>query len=63
MVKTKIVPSEPALTIEGETKMLIITDLHIGFESAFAHNEVFIGKNTTTNETISEIKKIIETEV
>ncbi len=59
MVTTKIVPSKPALILEGEKKNLIITDLHIGFESNLAANEIFVGKNTTINETISEIEEII----
>ena len=33
MVKIRIVPQSPALVIEGEKKSLVITDLHIGFES------------------------------
>ncbi len=60
MVKTTIIPSQPALLLEGENKNLIISDLHIGFESKFASNEIFIGKNTTTDETINEIESIID---
>ena len=60
MVKTIIIPSQPALLLQGKTKNLIISDLHIGFESKFASNEIFIGKNTTTDETINEIESIIE---
>lgn len=59
MVTTRIVPSKPALILDGEKKNLIITDLHIGFESNLAANEIFVGKNTTINETISEIEEII----
>lgn len=60
MVKTIAIPSQPALLLEGENKNLIISDLHIGFESKFASNEIFIGKNTTTDETINEIESIID---
>lgn len=60
MVKTVIVPSQPALLLQGENQNLIISDLHIGFESKFASNEIFIGKNTTTDETIKEIESIID---
>ncbi len=60
MVKTVIVPSHPALLLQGETQNLIISDLHIGFESKLATNEIFIGKNTTTDETINEIESIID---
>ena len=60
MVKTIIVPFQPALLLQGEKQNLIISDLHIGFESKLASNEIFIGKNTTTDETIKEIKSIID---
>jgi len=59
MVTTRIVPSKPALILEGKKKNLIVTDLHIGFESNLAANEIFVGKNTTINETISEMEEII----
>jgi len=61
MVVTKIVPSQAALILEGKTRNLVVTDLHIGFESSLASNDVFLGKNTSINETISEIYKIIDT--
>ena len=60
MVKTTIIPSKPALLLQGEHQNLIISDLHIGFESKLASNEIFIGKNTTTDETINEIESIID---
>lgn len=41
---------------------LIITDIHIGFESNLAANEIFIGKNSTIQNTISEITEIINSE-
>ena len=62
MLQTRIVPSKPALILEGEKKNLIITDIHIGFENSMASNEIFIGKNSTINETISEISEIIDAE-
>ena len=62
MLQTRIVPSKPALILEGEKKNLIITDIHIGFESSMASNQIFIGKNSTINETISEISDIIDAE-
>ena len=60
MVESKIVPSKPGLILQGEKRYLIVTDLHIGFESNFASNEIFVGKNTTVNETISELKEIVD---
>ena len=59
---TRIVPSQPALVLEGKSKDLVVTDLHIGFESALAGNNIFVGKNTTINETISQIEEILELE-
>ncbi len=60
MVETKIVPSKPALVIEGQNKSLVVTDLHIGFESKLALNNIFVGKNTSINETISDLETIID---
>lgn len=62
MVKSKIVPSKPALVLEGKNRNLIVTDLHIGFESGLSSNEIFVGKNTITDETIIELESIIQSE-
>jgi len=62
MLQTRIVPSKPALILEGERKSLIVTDIHIGFESIMTSNGIFVGKNSTINETISEISEIIDSE-
>lgn len=61
-MQTRIVPSKPALIVEGTRKNVVVTDLHIGFEGALASNEIFVGKNTTTLETIEEIESIINKE-
>ncbi|MEK0336274.1 MAG: hypothetical protein QQN41_02440, partial [Nitrosopumilus sp.] len=60
MLQTRIIPSKPALILEGEKKSLIVTDIHIGFENTLASNEIFIGKNSTINETIQELLEMIE---
>ena len=60
MVVTRIIPSQPALVLEGKTRNLIVTDLHIGFEANLASNNIFTGKNTSVNETIFELNKIID---
>jgi uncharacterized protein len=62
MLQTRIIPSKPALILEGEKKNLIVTDIHIGFESNMASNEIFICKNSTINETIQELSDIIDSE-
>ena len=59
MAQTKIVSGYPALMIEGDKKNLVITDLHLGFESKLALNSVFLGKNKTVNEITNEIEHII----
>jgi len=61
MLQTRIVPSKPALILEGKKKHLIVTDIHIGFENKLASNDIFIGKNSTINETIQELLEIIDT--
>lgn len=50
------------MVLEGKKKHIIATDLHIGFESSLASNEIFIGKNTSINETIEELSSVIEQE-
>ena len=62
MLQQRIVSQKPALVIEGQKKYLFVTDLHIGFESSFASNEIFLGKNTSINETIDELLSIVESE-
>ena len=60
MVQTKIIPGYPALMIKGTKKSLVITDLHLGFESKLSLNNVFLGKNKTVIEITKEIEKIIK---
>ncbi len=62
MLQTRIIPSKPALIVKGVKKNLIVTDIHIGFENSMVSNEIFIGKNSTINETIQELSEIIDVE-
>ena len=62
MLQTRIIPSKPALILKNEKKNLVVTDVHIGFESSMKSNEIFIGKNSTVNETIQELSEIIDAE-
>lgn len=62
MATSKIVPSKPALVLQGNKKHLVITDLHIGFEDNLAQNKIFVGKNTTLKESLDEISVIIDSE-
>ena len=59
MVQTRLVNNYPALIIEGKEKYLVITDLHLGFEGNLSQNNIFLGKNTTVNESIKEVEKIL----
>jgi len=60
MTQTKIIPGYPALMIESDKKSLVITDLHLGFESNLSLNNIFLGKNKTVAEITKEIEKIIK---
>ena len=62
MLQTRIIPSKPALVLEGEEKSIVVSDIHIGFENGMASNEIFIGKNSATNESIRELTNIIDSE-
>ena len=59
MAQTKIVSGYPALIIENDKKNLVITDLHLGFESKLALNNIFLGKNKTVKEMTSEVEYLI----
>ena len=62
MFQTRIIPNKPILVLEGSKKYLVITDIHIGFEGSMSSNKVFIGKNSSINETIQDLTEIIEDE-
>lgn len=62
MLHTRIIPARPAMILEGKKKSLVISDLHIGFESVLAAKGIFVGKNTAINETIEELSSIIDAE-
>ena len=62
MVVTRIIDSEPALILEEVKKNLVISDLHIGFEHKFSSNKNIVKKNSSINEIISNITKIIKKE-
>lgn len=62
MIKTAPIPGEPALVLQGEKRHLVMTDLHVGFESDLAQNKIFVGKNTTINESIEKIVSLLDKE-
>lgn len=57
MVKTRIIPSQPALVIDDTQKFLVVTDLHIGFEVAMISNDI----NIQPKEMVQEIHIALET--
>ena len=62
MVTTRIIDSEPALILESDKKNLVISDLHIGFEDKFSSSKSFVEKNSSVNDIISSVTKIIKNE-
>ena len=63
MVKTRIVESEPAMIMmEEERKYLLLADLHIGFESTFSANKIFLGSNSSIKQITTNAKKLIQSE-
>ena len=62
MVTTRIIDSEPALVVEEKRKNLVISDLHIGFEHSYSSNKNTSKRNSSVNEIISSVTKIIKKE-
>jgi putative SbcD/Mre11-related phosphoesterase len=57
MVKTRIVPSQPALVLEDTQRFLVVTDLHIGFEIGMISNDI----NVSPESIIEEIHLALDT--
>ena len=62
MVKTRIVPSQPALILEDEQRFLIISDLHIGFEIGMISNDINVRPEEMIQEIHSSLDSLIESE-
>ena len=62
MVLTRLVQSQPALILEDKKRYLVVTDLHIGFESRLVANDIHIGPEEIIAETVQSLEKIIESE-
>lgn len=62
MTQTRIVQSHAALILEEDKRYLVVSDLHIGFESTFAVNDIYIEPTTVVEETSKEIISITESE-
>jgi putative SbcD/Mre11-related phosphoesterase len=62
MAQTRIVQSHAALILEEKRRHLVITDLHIGFESTLAANDIYVEPKVIVQETFNEITSLIESE-
>jgi uncharacterized protein len=62
MVKTRIVPSQPALILEDDQRFLVITDLHIGFEIGMISNDINLRPEGMVEDIHSNIYSLIESE-
>ena len=60
MVKTRIIPSHPALILEEEQRYLIITDLHIGFEESLISNDIFVEPKDLIREMRNNIQNLVQ---
>ncbi|MFZ0184567.1 MAG: metallophosphoesterase [Nitrosotalea sp.] len=62
MVKTRIIPSQPALILEDVQKFLVVTDLHIGFELGMISNDINVRPEEMIQEIHSSLDSLIESE-
>ena len=62
MVKTRIIPTQPALILEEKERHLVITDLHIGIESNLISNDIFIEPKDLVREMRDNIENLIQSE-
>ena len=62
MVKTRIIPSQPALILEDEQRFLVVTDLHIGFEIGMISNDINVRPEEIIQEIHSSLNSLIESE-
>jgi putative SbcD/Mre11-related phosphoesterase len=62
MVKTRIVPSQPALILEDTQRFLVVTDLHIGFEISMIANDINVRPEGMIDEIHSTLNSLIKSE-
>ncbi len=62
MVKTRIIPLQPALVLENGQKSIIVTDLHIGFEASMISNNINVQPSDMIQEIHSSLHQLIESE-
>ena len=62
MVKTRIIPFQPALILENGQRFLVVTDLHIGFEIGMISNDINVRPEGMIQELHSNLYSLIESE-
>ncbi len=62
MVKTRIVPSQPALVLEDTQRFLVVTDLHIGFEIGMISNDINVRPEDMVEEIHLSLEALIKSE-
>ncbi len=62
MVKTRIVPSHPALILEEKERHMVITDLHIGFEAGMISNDIFVKPEDMVSDIHKNLQELIKLE-
>ena len=62
MVITRIIPSHPALILEDGQRFLVVTDLHIGFETSMISNDINVRPDEIIHDIHSSIYSLIESE-
>ncbi len=62
MVRTRIIPKQPALILEEKERHLVITDLHIGFEASLISNDIHIEPKELIREMHDNLEDIIQSE-
>jgi putative SbcD/Mre11-related phosphoesterase len=62
MVKTRIVPLHPALILEDTHRYLVITDLHIGFETNLITNDIHVVPKDIIKEIHESLENLIKSE-
>ncbi|MEM2760231.1 MAG: metallophosphoesterase [Nitrososphaerales archaeon] len=59
MTKVRILHPHPAILLEAEQRYVVISDLHIGFESMFTTRGVNLSSDTYVDEMLDELHSII----
>ncbi|MDI1495360.1 MAG: phosphoesterase [Cenarchaeum symbiont of Oopsacas minuta] len=60
MVEIRILPLEPVLTITGKHRYLVITDVHLGFESNIISKDIHLGKESMARKSAHRILNLIK---